>query len=117
MSNYVFQTDDTLFGEGQPKFFYGLRRNQEGELFLTRQNLLTTSDTIVINNPGPPDEDYVEFEYGLDYIDNINEEHEILFSNLFFSQYRWDQRSIYYYLSDDGSFIVRINQKYTYENE
>lgn len=112
--NYIFSTDDAIFGENSPKFFYGLRRNDDGELFLTRNNLIQASSSIVINNPGPPDEDYVEFEYGLDYVDNVNEDHEVLFDNLFFSQYRWDTRSIYYYVSDDGSFVVRINQKYTY---
>ena len=103
--NYIFTSDDAIFGENSPKFFYGLRRNDDGELFLTRNNLIQASTSIVINDPGPPDEDYV---------DNVNEDHEVLFSNLFFSQYRWDTRSIYYYVSDDGSFVVRINQKYTY---
>jgi len=112
--NYIFGADDALLGDDSPKYFYGIRRTQDGELYLTRENLLQTGETIVINNPGPPDDDYVEFEYGLDYVDNVNEEHEILFNNLYFSQYRWDKRSIYYYIAEDGTFVVRINQKYVY---
>jgi len=27
---------------------------------------------------------------------------------------RWDSRSLYYYINDEGQLVVRINQKYTY---
>ena len=75
---------------------------------------MSVNDSITINLPGDPAEDYVEFDYGVDYLDNVATDHSIQFENLFFSQYRWDNRSMLYYLAEDGSLVVRIGQNYVY---
>lgn len=111
---YLFGPDQDTALSGLPKYFYGLRRNADGDLFLTRANQLSSTEIIEINMPGPPEDDWDGFEYGVDYLDNVDEDHEIQYANAFFSQYRWDNRSMYYYISDDGSLLVRINQIYEY---
>ena len=113
-SNYFFGSDEELLLGGIPKYFYGLRRTDDGDLYLTKLNQLSVNDSIVINVPGNPEEDYVEFDYGVDYLDNVATDHSVQFENLFFSQYRWDNRSMLYYLAEDGSLVVRIGQNYVY---
>lgn len=113
-SNYFFGPDEDLLLAGVPKYFYGLRRTDDGDLYLERLNQLSTEDSITINLPGPPEEDWVQFEYGVDYLDNVTVNHETQFENLFYNQYRWDNRSMYYYIDENGSLVVRIGQKYTY---
>lgn len=116
-NNYLFGLDETTLLGDAPKYFYGLRRTKDGDLYFGKYNTLQPDELIVVNNNGPAEEDYSEFEYGVDYVDNIDENHNIIYENLYFSQYRWDTRSMYYYIDDNGSFIARIAQKYTYEEE
>jgi hypothetical protein len=113
-SNYFFGSDEELLLGGIPKYFYGLRRTVDGDLYLTKLNQLSVQDSITINNPGAPEEDYVEFDYGIDYLDNVDTDHEIQFENLFFAQYRWDNRSMLYYIDENGSLVIRIGQNYVY---
>ena len=37
------------------------------------------------------------------------------YENLNYEQFRWDDRNISYYVNAEGELIVRINQKYTYD--
>jgi hypothetical protein len=37
-----------------------------------------------------------------------------VYDNLKWEQYRWDNRSLLYYVNDNGELIVRINQTYVY---
>ena len=113
-NTYYFGPDEDALLGGIPKYFYAMRRTEEGDLFLYRFNQLSTNDAITINQPGPPGEDWTEFEYGVDFLDNVDEEHNIQYENLYYSQYRWDNRSMYYYIDANGSLIVRIGQKYVY---
>jgi len=49
-SNYFFgRTKEEQIGT-QPQYFYGLRRNDDGELFLTRVNQLSRADFFVFIN-------------------------------------------------------------------
>jgi hypothetical protein len=113
-SNYYLGRDpiDTL---GQsPRYWYALRRNQDGELFIVRSDQLTDKDAYEINIPGDPADNFEDFEPGVDFFDGIDTEHEPEFENMFYPQYRWDDRSIFYYVDSQGQLIQRINQGYTY---
>jgi hypothetical protein len=113
-SNYYLGRDpiDTL---GQsPRYWYALRRNQDGELFIVRSDQLTDKDAYEINTPGDPADNFEDFEPGVDFFDGIDTEHEPEFENMFYPQYRWDDRSIFYYVDSQGQLIQRINQGYTY---
>ena len=57
MTYYVGQLSSVeLLGEGNPRFFYGLRRQDagtnDGTLFFTKVDQLSSIDTITINVPG-----------------------------------------------------------------
>jgi hypothetical protein len=113
-SNYYLGRDpiDTL---GQsPRYWYALRRNQDGELFIVRSDQLTDKDAYEINIPGDPADNFEDFEPGVDFFDGIDAEHQPEFENMFYPQYRWDDRSIFYYVDSQGQLIQRINQGYTY---
>ena len=113
-SNYYLGRDpiDTL---GQsPRYWYALRRNQDGELFIVRSDQLTDKDASEINIPGDPADNFEDFEPGVDFFDGVDAEHEPEFENMYYPQYRWDDRSIFYYVDSQGQLIQRINQGYTY---
>lgn len=97
-----------------PRYWYALRKNQDGELFFVRSDQLVDNESYVLNIPGPVNENFEDFETGVDYLDGIDEEHEKAFDNLFYPQYRWDNRPLFYYVDDDGNFVQRLNKSYTY---
>ena len=70
-THYVGQTPSIteLLGEGQPRYFYALRRTEDGTLFFAKIDQLKDVDTITINNPGAATGDFTEFEYGVDFFD------------------------------------------------
>lgn len=107
-----------LLGAGNPRFFYALRRTDDGQLFFAKIDQLKDFDTITVNVAGPNDQNFEDFEYGVDYFDGrLEEDHSRPFANLFYDQYRWDGKNMYYYINENGELVVRINQKYTYAEE
>ena len=99
------------------RYLYGLRRNDDGELFLVRIDQLQGGDanTITINDVGVAAQNFPDFEEGIDYLDGIDVEHDIVYDNLRYPQLRWDGRSLTYYIDpSDGQFILRISEGYDY---
>lgn len=113
MPHYIGQNPDQLLASDQ-RFLYALRRTDEGELYFARLDQLSSTDSLTINNPAGGDYDYTGFEMGVDFFEGRDVYHELVFANLEYEQYRWDQRSLYYYINDNGELVVRINQLYTY---
>jgi hypothetical protein len=110
----VSQSD--LLGSGNPRYFYALRRTDDGTLYFAKIDQLKDSGTIVVNDPGSAADDFQEFDYGVDYFDGRSaEDHSRPYANLHWDQYRWDNKNMYYYLDSDGNFVVRVNQAYTYD--
>ena len=108
-----------ILGEGNPRFFYALRRQDDGtnagNLYFTKIDQLSSTDTITLNAPGTSDNNFESFEYGIDFFDGrLAADHSRPYSNLAFDQYRWDSKNCYYYINANGELIVRINQAYTY---
>jgi hypothetical protein len=104
-----------LLGEGNPRFFYGLRRLDDGTLFFNKVDQLTSSASIAVNVPGPNSQNFENFEYGVDFFDGrLATDHSRPYPNLYFDQYRWDSKNCYYYIDSQGQLVVRINQSYTY---
>ena len=104
-----------ILGEGQSRYFYALRRDDEGTLFFGKVDQVTGADAIVINVAGLTENNFEEFEYGVDFFDGrLEEDHSRPFSNLYWDQYRWDNKNLACYIDDNGIFSVRINQAYTY---
>lgn len=117
-THYVGQTPsiNELLGQGQPRYFYALRRTDDGLIFFAKIDQLKDTDTIVVNNPGPSVNDFTEFEYGVDFFDGrLESDHSRPYENLQWDQYRWDNKNMYYYINEQGELVVRINQAYVYD--
>jgi hypothetical protein len=113
-STYYLGTTPTEGLGNSPRYWYALRRNEDGELFLVRSDQIIDRDAYELNIPGPPEEDFDNFIVGTDYLDGIDVEHELVKENMFYPQYKWDDRSLFYYVDNEGMFIVRINKGYAY---
>ena len=114
MSNYFFGSDQQAILGDVPKYFYGIRRTASGQLYLSRVNQLDQNAQIEINVPGDELENFTGYEEGIDFFEGRNVKHEIVYDNLKYEQYRWDNRSLLYYVNDNGELVLRINQKYDY---
>lgn len=103
-------------GNGNRRYFYALRRTDDGLLYFFKlDQLKDVNDVIVINDPGLAENDFEEFEYGVDFFDGrLAEDHSRPYSNLRWDQYRWDNNSVYCYINDNGEFVVRLNKTYEY---
>jgi hypothetical protein len=113
-SNYYLGRDPVEILGDSPRYWYALRRNQDGELFIVRSDQVSDKEAYSINIPGPVEENFEDFEPGVDYFDGIAEDHELSYENIYYSQYRWDDRSMFYYVDSQGMLVQRINQGYTY---
>ena len=112
--NYVFgRSKDELLGDS-PQYFYALRRTDKGDLYFARVNQLSRDDAIQINNNGTTDGNLPDFEEGVDFFEGRDVNHNLVYDNLNYEQYRWDGRSLYYYIDDEGNLVVRTNTKYQY---
>jgi hypothetical protein len=110
----VSQSD--LLGAGNPRFFYALRRTDDGTLYFAKIDQLKDTGAIIVNDPGSYLDDFQEFDYGVDYFDGRSAvDHSRPYPNLHWDQYRWDNKNMYYYLDSQGNFVVRVNQAYTYD--
>jgi hypothetical protein len=105
-----------MLGDGNTRYFYGLRREDDGTLYFSRIDQLSSTSIITLNKPGSNTNNYENFEYGVDFFDGrLEEDHSRPYPNLYFDQYRWDNKNCYYYLDQaTGQLVVRINQPYTY---
>lgn len=114
MSNYYLGTSPENILGATPRYFYALRRNQNGSLFLVKNDNIKDGQSIEINDVGPIENNYNDFEVGVDFYEGKNVNHQQIFGNLKYPQYRWDSRSLLYYVDDEGQLIARLNEGYTY---
>ena len=120
MTYYIGQQNNLseLLGSDNPRYFYGIRRTDDGVLYFAKSDQLTSTGTISINESGLTENDFTEFEYGVDFFDGrLEDDHSRPYANLYWDQYRWDNRNMYYYINAAGEFVVRINQAYVYPPE
>ena len=104
-----------ILGDGNPRYFYGLARQDDGTLLFYKVDQLTSTGSLTINNPGANANNFEQFEYGIDFFDGrLATDHSRPYPNLAFDQYRWDNKNCYYYIDATGELVVRINQGYVY---
>lgn len=113
-STYYLGTTPTESLGNSPRYFYGIRRNSDGEIFLVRSDQITDTDSVEINIPDVPTETFNDFEAGVDFFDGVDADHEIVYTGMKYTQYKWDDRSIFYYVDSNGQFVMRINRGYSY---
>ena len=114
--SYFIGTNPESVGDGFIKrYFYGLRRNDDGELFLIRIDQMSPDGIAVINEPGITTEDFLDFEEGIGFLEGIDADHNVVYDNLRYPQIKWDGRRLTYYVNpEDGYFVVRIAEDYQY---
>jgi hypothetical protein len=110
---YLGTSPDEVLGNS-PRYFYAMRKNEDGELFLIRSDQLKDTDTIELNISGITEETFEDFEAGVDFLDGIDADHNVQYDNLKYPQYKWDERPIFYYIDSQGQLVMRINRSYTY---
>ena len=117
MTYYVGNSPQNIVDGIIKRYFYGLRRNDDGELFLIRADQLNGGDEniVTVNENGDSIENFPDFEEGIDFLDGIDENHNIVYENLRYPQLRWDGKSLLYYIDPtDGQLILRISEAYEY---
>ena len=114
-NSYVgaFSPGDIL-GDGVPRYFYGIRRDEDGDLFFVRIDQMLPDESVTINESGLPEDNYEGFEAGVDFFEGRDVNHELTYKNLKYEQYRWDARPVYYYIDDEGNLTLRVNEGYDY---
>ena len=110
---YLGRSPEDTLGDS-PRYWYALRRNNDGELYIVRSDQVLDKEAYQLNIPGPPEENFEDFEPGVDFFDGVDADHELVYENMYYPQYRWDNRSIFYYVDSEGLLVQRINQGYTY---
>jgi hypothetical protein len=113
MSYFIGTTSQDVLNGFIKRYFYGLRRNDDGELFLVRSDQLQggAENVVTINEVGIASNNYLDYEEGIDFLDGIDAAHELLYDNLRYPQLKWDSRSLSYFIDPtDGQFIQRISQ-------
>ena len=102
MSYYIGTGPSDVINSFIKRYYYGIRRNDDGELFLvTSDQLKGGEDALTINELGDAADNFPDFEEGIDFLDGINETHDIVYKNLRYQQFRWDNRSLLYYVNDE----------------
>jgi hypothetical protein len=115
MTYYVGNSPEAIINGFIKRYFYGMRRNEDGELFLIRQDQLSGQGTATINDIGVGENNFPDFEEGINFLEGIDENHDIVYENLRYPQIKWDGRLLTYYVDPvDGQFIVRISEDYQY---
>jgi hypothetical protein len=71
---YFIGTQPSETGDLSSRFFYAIRRTDDGLLYLIKVDQLKDDDEVIINNPGLTENDFTEFEYGVDFFDGRLEE-------------------------------------------
>lgn len=116
MSNYIGYTPDNIYSSTKNRFFYGLRRTDQGELFSGKIDQFKDSDSLTINIPGDQEDNFNNFEEGQNFNEGRDVNHNLVYPNLKYEQYHWDDRNILYYVNDEGELVARVNQPYTYDD-
>lgn len=115
MSHYIGNNPESIVNGFIKQYFYGMRRNDDSELFLIRQDQLSGTGTVVINDIGVGENNFPDFEEGINFLDGIDANHDIVYNNLRYPQIKWDGRLLTYYIDPvDGQFILRISEDYQY---
>ena len=104
MSNTVGQDTVVYLENGiKSRYFYGLRRTDEGTLYIGKVDQLQANDPVTINVPGAIVDNYEGFDQGEDFYEGRDLNHA--------KQFRWDDVNLNYYINSEGEFVVRLNSK------
>lgn len=115
MSYYIGNTPDGIFNSIDNRYFYAIRRNDDGELFLVKVDQAKPGETFTLNNGGIDSSSFQNFEQGQDFFEGRDVYHELVYEELKYEQFKWDNRNMFFYVDDDGYFIIKVNEGHTYD--
>jgi len=113
--NYTGQSPTDIANAFNKRFFYGLKRTDQGDLWFGRLDQMAPDQSIRVNMPGDPEDNFDNLEEGQNFFEGRDNTHKKVFENLNYEQFKWDNRSIMYYVDDDGELVARINSNYTHD--
>lgn len=116
MSNFVGMNPSSVYDTVENQFLYGFRRTDQGELFMGKIDQISKDDSITINNPGDPLNNFTNFQEGQDFFEGRDTNHELVYKNLNYEQLRWDSKNLYYYVNAEGELVVSVNKKHNYKD-
>lgn len=116
MSNFVGMNPGSVYDSVENQFLYGFRRTDQGELFMGKIDQISKDDSITINNPGDPSNNFTNFQEGQDFFEGRDTNHELVYKNLNYEQLRWDSKNLYYYVNAEGELVVSVNKKHNYKD-
>lgn len=96
------------------RFFYGLRRTEQGDLYLVKADLLKLEDGVQLNRPGNVDQNYNNWGRGEDFFEGRDQQHRTVYTNLVYEQFKWDGRNLFYYVNSEGELVLKVNEAHTY---
>lgn len=114
-TNYTGQTPAEIVQQFGKRFLYGLKRTDNGELWLGKLDQMQPDSSIAINMPGDPEDNFDNLEEGQNFFEGRDYTHKKVFENLNYEQFKWDNRNIMYYVDADGQLVARVNRNYTYD--
>ena len=86
-------------------------------MYLIRSDQLAAGqdNPVVINDIGEAEDNFPDFEEGIDFLDGIDEDHNIVYGNLRYPQIKWEGRSITYFIDpESGEFTLRVSEGYDF---
>lgn len=113
---YLGQTPEEYFNKTE-KYFYGVKRDAQGFLVVTKVNLDTSPDSIdIVDLPsmGNLDQTFDMLEEGVDFFEGVDTDRTDNYVGLNFEQYKWSADDLYYYVDGEGRLCVRVNVPYNY---
>ena len=111
---FMGQSITDMVNQTDARYFYGLRRTDDGELFFAKIDQLHAGESLQLNVEGDPANNYEDFEMGENFYEGRNVNHEKTYENLNYEQYKWDNRGLLYYIDDSGNLCVKVNEEHTY---
>lgn len=120
MTYYVGNSPQNVLDGIIKRYFYALRRNDDGELYLVKVDQLQggSNNVVTVNDVGISSENFPDFEEGIDFLEGIDDNHDVVYPNLRYPQIKWDGRSLLYFIDPtDGQFIQRISEGYVYPTD
>jgi len=114
---YVGSNPQELNNSIDFRFFYGLRRTNDGELFFASNDVLDVNDSIEINTAGNAADNFDNFQEGSDFLEGRDVTHNLVYNNLKYEQFFWDNQRIYFSINDNGELVISTNVKPSYDED
>lgn len=116
MTQYIGKTPTS---SDTNRYFYALRRSEDGTLYINRVDISDSDDSIdlFIDPIAENLSDKFDLDSG-EYYDGRNATtRELVDENLNYEQWRWDKKLISYYIDANGEFVASVGENRTYPTD